>query len=48
MRQLFKLCRSNIVSWKELPEGDHNSTVAEPGYFLHIDDFLRRNVIPRS
>lgn len=44
MRELFKLCRSSRVMWKELPHGDHNNTVAEPGYFMHIDEFLERYV----
>lgn len=46
MKELFKLCRSQKVVWKELPYGDHNSTVAEPGYFLHIGEFLRQYVSP--
>lgn len=45
MRQLFKLARSNSVHWKELPNGDHNSSVAEPGYFLYIEDFVKRQVL---
>ncbi|KAF7194988.1 Protein bem46 [Pseudocercospora fuligena] len=44
MKELFKLCRSPRVMWKELPHGDHNNTVAEPGYFMHIDEFLERYV----
>ena len=44
MKELFKLCRSQKVVWKELPYGDHNSTVAEPGYFLNIGEFLRQYV----
>lgn len=44
MKELFRLCRSKNVMWKELPNGDHNSSVAEPGYFNHINEFLRRYV----
>jgi hypothetical protein len=45
MKQLFHLCKSKIVMWKELPYGDHNSTVAEAGYFNYIDEFIWRHVI---
>ncbi|KAK4500283.1 hypothetical protein PRZ48_008472 [Zasmidium cellare] len=45
MKELFKLCRSQKVMWRELPNGDHNSSVAEPGYFSHIEEFLRRHVL---
>lgn len=45
MKQLFKLCKSKTVVWKELPYGDHNSTVAEAGYFNYIDEFIWRNVV---
>lgn len=45
MKQLFRLCKSKTVVWKELPYGDHNSTVAEAGYFNHIDEFIWRHVV---
>lgn len=45
MKQLFKLCRSKTKVWQELPNGDHNSSVAEPGYFMFVDQFLRKHVI---
>lgn len=45
MKELFKLCRSKKVMWKELPDGDHNSSVAEPGYFQYIDEFLQKYVL---
>lgn len=32
MKQLFRLCKSKNVVWKELPNGDHNNSVAEMGY----------------
>lgn len=48
MKQLFRLCKAKNVSWKELPYGDHNNTVAEPGYFSFIDDFLDRFVVRGS
>ena len=39
MARLFKVCRSPKV-WRDLPNGSHNDTVAEPGYFQHIATFL--------
>lgn len=45
MKQLFRLCRAKTVIWKELPNGDHNNSVAEPGYFNHIDDFIAKHVM---
>lgn len=39
MSRLYKVCRSPKV-WKELPNGSHNDTVAEPRYFQYIEDFL--------
>jgi hypothetical protein len=45
MKELFRLCRTPKVVWKELPEGDHNFTVGEAGYFTHIDDFLKLHVV---
>jgi hypothetical protein len=45
MKQLFRLCKTKIVMWKELPYGDHNSTVAETGYFNYIDEFIWRHVV---
>ncbi|KAJ9645084.1 bem46 protein, variant [Coniosporium tulheliwenetii] len=45
MRQLYDICRSDIKIFKEFPNGTHNDTVAEPGYFNYIDDFLRQHVL---
>lgn len=44
MKQLFKLCRSRTIVWKELPNGDHNSSVIEPGYFYYVEDFIKKHV----
>ena len=48
MRALFEMCRSEPKIWHELAEGTHNDTVAEPGYFQAIDDFLRNYISPRK
>lgn len=45
MKQLFDLCESKPKIWKELPHGDHNSSVAEPGYFHFVNDFIQEYVI---
>ncbi|KAF1838641.1 alpha/beta-hydrolase [Decorospora gaudefroyi] len=39
MTRLFQVCKAPKV-WKELPNGSHNDTVAEPRYFQYIEDFL--------
>ncbi|OAL06787.1 alpha/beta-hydrolase [Phaeosphaeriaceae sp. SRC1lsM3a] len=45
MSRLFQVCKAPKV-WRELPNGSHNDTVAEPQYFQFIDDFLREYVDP--
>ena len=45
MKELFRLSRAKNIVWKELPYGDHNNTVAEAGYFNHIDEFIERHVV---
>lgn len=44
MRTLFDQCPTRKI-WKEFPSGDHNSTVAEPGYFDAIYSFLVHDVL---
>jgi hypothetical protein len=39
MTRLFEVCKAPKV-WNELPEGNHNETVAEKRYFEYIDNFL--------
>ncbi|KAF2749268.1 BEM46 family protein [Sporormia fimetaria CBS 119925] len=45
MAQLFQICRSKVKIWKELPNGTHNDTVAEPKYFDYIDAFIAEHVV---
>ena len=45
MRELYKLCRASNRSFKEFPNGSHNDTVAEPGYFQHFADFINKQVL---
>jgi abhydrolase domain-containing protein 13 len=44
MKTLFEACPSR-KAWKEFPNGDHNSTVAEAGYFDAIWTFLVQDVL---
>jgi abhydrolase domain-containing protein 13 len=48
MKKLFRLCKSSTVVWKELPHGDHNNSVAEPGYFYFIEDFIKSHILGRE
>ncbi|KAF1953884.1 BEM46 family protein-like protein [Byssothecium circinans] len=40
MKKLFQVCRSEPKIWRELPNGSHNDTVIEAGYFVYIESFL--------
>ncbi|KAG9247928.1 Alpha/Beta hydrolase protein [Calycina marina] len=40
MRKLYELSQSPTKIWKAFPTGDHNSCVAEEGYFEAIYDFV--------
>ncbi|KAL0631556.1 bem46 protein, variant [Maublancomyces gigas] len=40
MKQLYNVCNSPVKVWKELPNGTHNDTCAEDGYFDYIDEFI--------
>ncbi|KAJ5127290.1 hypothetical protein N7448_008069 [Penicillium atrosanguineum] len=44
MTQLFAACKSERKIWRTLPNGGHNDSVAEPGYFDHIHSFIREEV----
>jgi fermentation-respiration switch protein FrsA (DUF1100 family) len=44
MTQLFAVCQSERKIWRTLPNGGHNDSVAEPGYFDHIHSFIREEV----
>jgi len=36
------------IRWKEFPNGTHNDTYAQPGYFQAIADFIQEEVIDRN
>ena len=42
MKQLYDLCTAPVKIWHPLPNGDHNSSVLEEGYFEAIQDFIQR------
>jgi hypothetical protein len=44
MTRLYQLCRSEPKIWRELPNGSHNDTVAEAGYFAYIESFLSEHI----
>lgn len=44
MKTLYETCPTR-KTFKTFPEGDHNSTVAEPGYFDAIWQFLMQEVL---
>lgn len=45
MTQLFAACKSEPKIWRTLPNGGHNDSVAEPGYFDHIHSFVTEEVL---
>ncbi|KAL1979013.1 hypothetical protein VTN96DRAFT_7428 [Rasamsonia emersonii] len=45
MSELYALCKSPQKVWRELPNGGHNDSVAEPGYFEHIHSFVMEHCI---
>ena len=45
MKALYDLCRVERKVWKTFPNGHHNDTVAEPGYFDAIWAFLADEVL---
>lgn len=48
MKQLYSICQAPTKIWKELPNGAHNDTVAEPNYFGYILHFVKDHVLKES
>jgi len=44
MKQLYDVCPTRKI-WRTFPNGHHNSTVAEPGYFDAIWEFLVQDAL---
>ncbi|OXV05623.1 hypothetical protein Egran_06608 [Elaphomyces granulatus] len=45
MTHLFSVCRSPHKFWRAVPNGGHNDSVAEPGYFDYIHSFVMEEVL---
>lgn len=45
MKTLYEACRTKVKIWRDFPEGSHNDTVAERGYFDYIEGFIRDVVL---
>ncbi|KAF3481827.1 uncharacterized protein GIQ15_04586 [Arthroderma uncinatum] len=45
MVRLYKLAKSTDCVWRTFPNGQHNDTVAEPGYFEYIHAFIVEEVL---
>ena len=45
MKQLLSVCRAKSITWRTIPNGDHNNTVAEPNYFQFIFDFIKEKAL---
>jgi abhydrolase domain-containing protein 13 len=45
MKALYDTCQTQVKIWKEFPDGSHNDTIAEEGYFEAIDGFLLAQVV---
>ncbi len=48
MAQLFAVCGALNKVWKELPNGTHNESILEPGYFEFIEEFVNEDVMKAS
>ena len=40
MKELYAVCKAKRKTWKEMPKGSHNDTVAEPLFFNHVIEFV--------
>lgn len=45
MKKLHELSTSETKIWKAFPEGSHNDTVAEAGYFEAVEGFIENEVL---
>ncbi|KAF3912115.1 hypothetical protein ABW21_db0204840 [Orbilia brochopaga] len=45
MKRLHQVAGTATKVWKELPNGTHNDSVMEPGYFEFINDFIHDEVM---
>ncbi|KAI9892839.1 MAG: hypothetical protein M1814_000998 [Vezdaea aestivalis] len=47
MDQLYEICKSRSKIWRPLPNGTHNETIIEPGYFDAFAEFLKDHVLSK-
>lgn len=45
MKELYRICQSPNKIWKSFPDGTHNDTVVNAGYFQAIAEFMERYVL---
>ncbi|KAK6362862.1 hypothetical protein TWF730_000315 [Orbilia blumenaviensis] len=45
MRKLHTISKAPIKVWRDFPNGTHNDSVMEPGYFENINDFINDEVM---
>jgi hypothetical protein len=48
MKTLYGLCIAPVKIWKDFPQGSHNDTVVEEGYFNAIDEFILVEVLGKK
>ena len=48
MRHLYEICRAQKKIWKAFPDGTHNESIMQPGYFQYIADFIEDEVIAKK
>jgi abhydrolase domain-containing protein 13 len=44
MKALYDTCQAEVKIWKDFPEGAHNDTIAEEGYFEAVEGFIAQHV----
>ena len=45
MKTLYEACQAKVKVWRDFPDGSHNDTCAERGYFEYIEGFIREVVL---
>lgn len=45
MKKLLSVCRAKSITWRTIPNGSHNNSVAEPDYFQFIFDFIKEKAL---
>lgn len=44
MKRLYDVCRSDVKVFVPLPDGTHNESVMEPGYFEAFEEFVDEHI----